>query len=138
MDALGRPMDALGRPLESDSSSSSSDSDSDSDFDEEGKGLASAASSGSMPSFMNQDFTSGNPFPPQRSGGVLPTARLQSHKSRKSQSSDGGRSKSKSSSGNPPPSAKTESTQSHANPANNSMTNLLGDDLRLSDSDNSE
>jgi len=150
VDPLGRPLDALGRPMESDSSDSSSDSDSDSDFDEVSKGQQSnAASSGSMPSFMTQDFTSGQPFPQRSgSGGVLPTARPESHKSRKYQGVEATKSRTKPMASSAPSSKEfsklniTENvigsnykTEIHAN---NSMSNLLGDDLRLSDSDNSD
>jgi len=65
----------------SSSSSSSDSSDEDSDFEDHKKDESGLAGGGGMPKFNPQDSTF------SRGGGVLPTARPQPHKSKKSQDS---------------------------------------------------
>ncbi|XP_023349557.1 uncharacterized protein LOC111718241 [Eurytemora carolleeae] len=110
IDTLGRPLDSLGRPLDSSSSSSSDSSDSDSDF---GEAKRSGVENTGL-SLMSQDFSS-EPVLPKR-GGVLPSARPEP-KHRKSAAQD------------------SSSKSSHPFQP---KTDILGDDLRLSDSDNSD
>jgi len=130
-------VDCLGRPLDSSSSSSSDSSDSDSDFEEQKPAApAPVENPASMSSLFSQDFSAAVPaiIPQARGGGVLPTARPVHHKHKKSSGHDSTKSK--------------PASTSHSKvdpPSKQSMSNLLGDanlllgdDLMLSDSDNSD